>query len=82
MVRDFDYVTIEDYKKDMKESSDRASFIIQKKVQEVTELKRVIYALVASNGGQLILGDEFLSIREPHFTTEYHPAKRQYIIKL
>lgn len=51
--KDWDWVSIDDYKKDMLESAQDARYIIESLTRERDELKRLLVAACASNGGEL-----------------------------
>jgi hypothetical protein len=53
MRRDHDYVTMEDYCRDMKESSDRATSIIEYQAYENRQLRALISALIRGAGGMI-----------------------------
>ncbi len=90
MIKDFDYVTMDDYSRDMKESSDRASSIIKRQAKEIRELKEKllihIAALVYSSGGEIKIYDnallvskelELLSYRDDSDNSQVFKTKRK-----
>jgi len=82
MRQDFDYVTMADYRADMKESSDRAVSVIEhmKKRAERAELMCALAVLAA--GGKVEIPSEWMYDPKLHIEHTRNDADMTYVIRV
>jgi len=82
MKENWDYVSFENYSKDMQESSDRASNIIRQQRGEIDRLNELIAGLVYSNPNhEILIPTSNLDINDLKLTVSYDPCEMRYIYK-
>lgn len=82
MRQDFDYVTMDDYSRDMAESSSRAAEIIQGMKAQKKEITVTLIAAVLSAGGKLtIKPNDFIDADSAILSVEKNPVDDTTILK-
>ncbi len=64
MREDWDYVTFENYAKDMDEATERTVAVTLSLNRKIRELERTVWALVMAAGGEIRVRDDYLFIHE------------------
>lgn len=64
MRKDWDYVTLDDYRRDMAESSERASSIIAQLRERAEKAEKMLAEAIYAAGGKVTIGDHVLC--DPH----------------
>jgi hypoxanthine-guanine phosphoribosyltransferase len=83
MRRDFDYVTMADYDRDLTEQSELAASIIAGKTEEIRDMKLMLIAAVLSNGGSLEVHDGCLAdARDKTLECWYDQANRKRVFRV
>jgi len=78
MIRDVDYVTMEDYRRDTKEISEGAAHLIESQAKEIRQLKVMISQLIYS-AGEIRVYDKLDYDEIINFKVDYDIAKMEKI---
>lgn len=80
MKEDWDFVTFDNYSKDMDGLAETARAVINKLMEEKKEILRMLHAVVAEVGTVIVPQDIFIGDPVP-FTVERDDCNLAYIIK-
>jgi len=78
MIRDVDYVTMEDYRRDTREISEGAASLIEGQAKEIRQLKVMISQLIYS-AGEIRVYDKLDYDEIINFKVDYDIAKMEKI---
>ncbi len=80
--KDWDFVSFPDYQSDMDELVQRSAGIIEAQRRQISQMKRLITAIVEAAGGRVEVPEPNLDPdRAIMFIREYNPAKMVYIFR-
>lgn len=81
MRQDFDFVTMDNYRANMAENTERAVAVIEEMKRKKRDVERVLVAAVLSNGGRLVIHESDLArVVGAHLNVSRHDDDRTIVL--